>query len=92
MVLLIVLSLVCRFPMVGVHLTPRVDGRVLIGPNAALGLSKEGYKFWNINIKDVATFAVSKGLWKLVLKNPGIVLQQIWRDINTKAFVGEAQR
>lgn len=78
--------------MVGVHLTPRVDGRVLIGPNSALALSKEGYKFWKLNIKDSLLFAINKGLWKLVLGNPGIVFQEIWRDINTRAFVGEAQR
>jgi len=81
-----------RFPMVGVHLTPRVDGRVLIGPNSALALSKEGYKFWKLNIKDALLFAINKGLWKLVLGNPGIVFQEIWRDINTRAFVAEAGR
>ncbi|XP_002967916.2 L-2-hydroxyglutarate dehydrogenase, mitochondrial isoform X1 [Selaginella moellendorffii] len=81
-----------KFPMVGVHLTPRVDGRVLIGPNSALALSKEGYAFWNLNIKDALTFAATKGLWKLVLGNPKIVFQEIWRDVNIKAFVGEAQR
>lgn len=81
-----------RFPMVGVHLTPRTDGRVLIGPNSALALAKEGYKFWHVNLKDAITFGLNRGLWKLVLGNPGIVFQEIWRDINTKAFVREAQR
>ncbi|BBN04982.1 hypothetical protein MPTK1_3g09290 [Marchantia polymorpha subsp. ruderalis] len=80
------------FPMVGVHLTPRTDGRVLIGPNSALALAKEGYKFWHVNLKDAITFGLNRGLWKLVLGNPGIVFQEIWRDINTKAFVREAQR
>jgi 2-hydroxyglutarate dehydrogenase len=78
--------------MVGVHLTPRVDGRVLIGPNAALALAKEGYRFWNINIRDILVFATTKGLWKLVLGNPSTVFTEVWRDINKRAFVGEAQR
>lgn len=81
-----------KFPMVGVHLTPRVDGSVLIGPNAALSLAKEGYSFWNFNLRDALKFGMNKGLWKLVLKNPSTVLQEVWRDINTQAFVGEAQR
>lgn len=81
-----------KFSMVGVHLTPRVDGRVLIGPNAALALSKEGYNFWSFNIKDAIKFGLNLGLWKLVLGNPGIVFQEVWRDINTRAFVREAQR
>jgi len=82
----------CRFPMVGVHLTPRVDGRVLIGPNAALALAKEGYSFWRINIRDILVFATTKGLWKLVLGNPSTVFTEVWRDINKRAFVAEAQR
>lgn len=33
-----------RFPFLGVHLTPRIDGRVILGPNAILAFSKEGYR------------------------------------------------
>lgn len=33
-----------RFPFLGVHITPRVDGRVILGPNAILAYCKEGYK------------------------------------------------
>ncbi|MCO5579004.1 hypothetical protein L7F22_032855 [Adiantum nelumboides] len=78
--------------MVGVHLTPRVNGSVLIGPNAALSLAKEGYKFWDFNLKDAFKFGTNKGLWKLVLGSPGVVLQEVWRDISNKAFVQEAQK
>lgn len=33
-----------RFPFLGVHITPTIDGRVILGPNAILAYSKEGYK------------------------------------------------
>lgn len=33
-----------KFPFLGVHLTPRMDGRVILGPNAILAFAKEGYK------------------------------------------------
>lgn len=33
-----------RFPFLGVHLTPRIDGRIIVGPNAILAFCKEGYK------------------------------------------------
>ncbi|PRC50233.1 L-2-hydroxyglutarate oxidase, partial [Mycobacterium sp. ITM-2017-0098] len=29
-----------RYPFLGVHVTPRVDGEVLIGPNAVLALAR----------------------------------------------------
>lgn len=33
-----------RFPFLGVHLTPRIDGRIILGPNAVLAFCKEGYR------------------------------------------------
>lgn len=32
-----------RFPFLGVHFTPRIDGSVLLGPNAVLAFKREGY-------------------------------------------------
>lgn len=34
-----------RFPFLGVHLTPKIDGRVIVGPNAILAFCKEGYRY-----------------------------------------------
>ena len=33
-----------RYPFLGVHLTPRVDGTADLGPNAVLALAREGYR------------------------------------------------
>lgn len=33
-----------RFPFLGVHFTPRMDGSVWLGPNAVLAFKREGYK------------------------------------------------
>jgi len=32
-----------RFPFLGVHFTPRMDGKVWLGPNAVLAMKREGY-------------------------------------------------
>lgn len=32
-----------RFPFLGVHFTPRMDGKIWLGPNAVLALKREGY-------------------------------------------------
>lgn len=33
-----------RFPFLGVHFTPRMDGNVWLGPNAVLAFKREGYR------------------------------------------------
>lgn len=42
-----------KFPFLGVHFTPRMDGSVWLGPNAVLAFKREGYKFWDFSLKDV---------------------------------------
>ena len=39
-----------RFPFLGVHFTPRMDGSVWLGPNAVLAFKREGYTWTDINL------------------------------------------
>lgn len=39
-----------RFPFLGVHFTPRMDGSVWLGPNAVLAFKREGYSWTDINL------------------------------------------
>eukprot|EP00118_Oscarella_pearsei_P017498 m.173931 g.173931 ORF g.173931 m.173931 type:complete len:295 (+) comp39099_c1_seq8:235-1119(+) len=41
-----------RYPFLGFHFTPRMDGNVWLGPNAVLAFSREGYKFWDFKWAD----------------------------------------
>lgn len=43
-----------RFPFLGVHFTPRMDGAVWLGPNAVLAFKREGYKWTDINVFELA--------------------------------------
>ncbi|XP_018058498.1 PREDICTED: L-2-hydroxyglutarate dehydrogenase, mitochondrial [Atta colombica] len=54
-----------RLPFLGVHFTPRVNGEVWLGPNAVLAFSREGYRWFDINIKDCIELAKFPGLYKL---------------------------
>jgi 2-hydroxyglutarate dehydrogenase len=40
-------------PFLGVHFTPRMDGSVLLGPNAVLAFAREGYKMGTVNVSDL---------------------------------------
>lgn len=42
-----------RYPFLGVHLTRRVDGEVMVGPNAVLALAREGYRWRHVNARDL---------------------------------------
>jgi (S)-2-hydroxyglutarate dehydrogenase len=55
-------------PFLGVHLTRMLDGSVHAGPNAVLALSREGYSWGDVSVKDVAEIARFPGVWKLARK------------------------
>ncbi|XP_018356418.1 PREDICTED: L-2-hydroxyglutarate dehydrogenase, mitochondrial [Trachymyrmex septentrionalis] len=57
-----------RFPFLGVHFTPRVTGEIWLGPNAVLALAREGYSWFDINIKDCIEMAKFPGLYKLCFR------------------------
>jgi len=41
-----------RFPFLGVHFTPRMNGDVWLGPNAILAFKREGYNFFDFKMGD----------------------------------------
>ena len=42
-----------KFPFLGVHFTPRMDGSVWLGPNAVLAFKREGYNLLDFSLRDV---------------------------------------
>ncbi|KAM3595457.1 uncharacterized protein V6R79_023677 [Siganus canaliculatus] len=73
-----------RFPFLGVHFTPRMDGSVWLGPNAVLAFKREGYKVYDFNARDFADALSFRGLQKLVLKNITYGLGEMYRGV----FIG----
>lgn len=58
-----------RFPFLGVHFTPRMDGSVWIGPNAVLAFKREGYKWTNVNLFELFDALRYRGFQKLAFKH-----------------------
>lgn len=52
-------------PFLGVHLSPTVDGRITVGPNAVLGLAREGYRRGSVNPRDLRELTSYGGLWRM---------------------------
>jgi Predicted dehydrogenase len=56
-------------PFLGIHLTPMIDGSLTVGPNAVLGMAREGYPKFSINLGDMADYLSFPGFWKLIAAN-----------------------
>jgi L-2-hydroxyglutarate oxidase len=56
-------------PFLGVHLTRMIGGYITVGPNAALALAREGYRWRDANLKDIAGIAAFPGFWKMLGKH-----------------------
>jgi len=53
-------------PFVGIHLTRTIDGRILVGPNAVLGFSREGYGKFSFKSRDVLNYMAFPGFWRVI--------------------------
>ena len=79
------------YPFLGVHLTPRIDGEVDIGPNAVLALAREGYRRRDVSAAQVARLAGSGAFRKLARKNWQAGLREMRGSLSQRAFLAEAR-
>ncbi|XP_012727709.2 L-2-hydroxyglutarate dehydrogenase, mitochondrial [Fundulus heteroclitus] len=70
-----------RFPFLGVHFTPRMDGGVWLGPNAVLAFKREGYRLYDFNAQDFADALSFRGLQKLIIKNLSYGMGEMYRGV-----------
>ena len=54
-----------RFPFLGIHFTRRHDGAVWAGPNAVLALARDGYKRYDVDLREVIAIAGHAGFRRL---------------------------
>jgi len=79
-------------PFLGVHLTPMVDGRVTVGPNAVLGLSREGYRKFSWNREDVQDFLGFPGFWKVASGNVRTGALEMRNSLFKRGYLSAARR
>ncbi|MEV8436442.1 L-2-hydroxyglutarate oxidase [Actinosynnema sp. NPDC051121] len=73
-------------PFLGVHLTRMLDGSVHAGPNAVLALRREGYRWRDVSLTDVAEVARFPGSWKLARRFARTGLEEVLRSFSRKRF------
>ncbi|WBU63982.1 L-2-hydroxyglutarate oxidase [Paracoccus aerodenitrificans] len=79
-------------PFLGTHLTPMIDGFVSVGPNAMLGLAREGYPKFSLNARDMADMAAFPGFWKAIFSfiRPG--MKELGNSLFKRRYLAECQR
>ncbi len=81
-----------RYPFLGVHLTPRVDGEVLVGPNAVLALAREGYDWRSVSWPDVRETLASPGFRRFARRHWRTGAREVAGSLSTARFVAAARR
>jgi len=81
-----------RFPFLGIHFTRRHDGAVWAGPNAVLALARDGYKRYDVDLREVVAIARHAGFRRLARTFWRTGLAEQWRDLSKRAFAGELRR
>ncbi|KAJ0175492.1 hypothetical protein K1T71_008651 [Dendrolimus kikuchii] len=81
-----------RFPFLGVHLTPKIDGRVIVGPNAILAFCKEGYRWSDVNMKELKEIFAFSGFRKMAMKYAGFGLKEMTRSAFIPLQVMQVQK
>ncbi|CAI5695730.1 unnamed protein product [Oreochromis niloticus] len=81
-----------RFPFLGVHFTPRMDGSIWLGPNAVLAFKREGYKVYDFNAQDFADALSFRGLQKLIMRNITYGVGEMYRGLFIGAQVKNLQK
>jgi L-2-hydroxyglutarate oxidase len=81
-----------RFPFLGVHFTPRVNGEIWLGPNAVLAFSRTGYQFTNFNLGDLLATFGSSGFRTFARRNWRTGVSEMERDLRKSSFLKSLQR
>ncbi|CAO3670876.1 unnamed protein product [Umbelopsis vinacea] len=81
---------------VGVHISPTVNARrghaLIIGPGACFTFSREGYRFFDIKMKDVIGAFTNSAFWSFAIKNISLSFGELYKDLNKRAFLRAAQK
>jgi L-2-hydroxyglutarate oxidase LhgO len=80
-----------RYPFLGVHLTPRVDGTADLGPNAVLALAREGYRRRDVSWSEISRLARSAAFRRLARQHWMTGVREMRGSLWRRAYLAEAR-
>jgi 2-hydroxyglutarate dehydrogenase len=81
-----------ELPFLGVHLTKRIDGEVLLGPTALLVGARDAYRIWRVRPADLRDTLTWPGTWRMVARFRRTALQELHLALSRKAFAAACAR
>lgn len=81
-----------ELPFLGVHLSPTIDGELTVGPNAVLGLAREGYRKGSLNLRDTREILGFRGFHRVAAANVRTGLRELRNSLFKRGYLAECQR
>jgi len=81
-----------ELPFLGVHLTKMIDGGITVGPNAVLGLSRDGYPKFSFKGTDFREYATFPGMWKVARANVRTGAREMYNSIFKRGYLRECRK
>ena len=80
-----------KYPFLGVHLTPRVNGESDLGPNAVLALAREGYRRTTVEADQLRRLARSAAFRQLARENWQAGVREVRGSLVRRAYLAQAR-
>ncbi|WP_227997743.1 L-2-hydroxyglutarate oxidase [Nocardia australiensis] len=81
-----------NLPFLGVHLSPTIDGELTVGPNAVLGLSREGYRKGSFDIRDARDVLGFAGTARVARAHLRTGARELRNSLFKHGYLAECQR
>ena len=81
-----------KYPFLGIHLTKTVQGDVLVGPNAFVGLSRDDYTSWAFRWQDVSETLTWPGFARFARSNWRAGARELSHAASRRGFASVVSR
>jgi L-2-hydroxyglutarate oxidase len=79
-------------PFLGVHLSPTIDGALTVGPNAVLGLAREGYAKGSVDLRDAREILGYRGFHRMATGNIRTGLRELRNSLFKRGYLAQCRR
>ncbi|GAJ83736.1 putative oxidoreductase [Nocardia brasiliensis NBRC 14402] len=81
-----------ELPFLGVHLSPTIDGTLTVGPNAVLGLAREGYRKGSFDARDAGAVLSFPGVHRVARANIRTGLRELRNSVFKRGYLAECRK